>query len=147
MTDNVHTVLHQVIQIAVDDDYIRKNISDNLLKELKQSHNVDETNKRALTVPEQNLLPNFSCHSLRHSFVTRLVEADVAIPVIQQPAGHSRSDVTLDVYTTVTNEFKMREFDDFQAKMKHQDEEWHRNLLEQKKAENTGEQRDDREEG
>lgn len=39
------------------------------------------------------------------------------------------------------------EFDDFQAKMKHQDEEWHRNLLEQKKAENTGEQRNDREEG
>ena len=41
--DNIHTVLHQVIQIAVDDDYIRKNISDNLLKELKQSHNVDKT--------------------------------------------------------------------------------------------------------
>ena len=49
--DNVHTVLHQVIQIAVDDDYIRKNISDNLLKELKESHNVDETHKRALTFP------------------------------------------------------------------------------------------------
>ena len=81
------------------------------------------------------------------TLVTRLVEADVAIPVIQQLAGHSRSDVTLDVYTTITNEFKMREFDDFQAKMKHQDEEWHRNLLEQKKAENTGEQRNDREEG
>ena len=93
------------------------------------------------------LLPNFSCHSLRHSFVTRLVEADVAIPVIQQLAGHSRSDVTLDVYTTVTNEFKMREFDDFQAKMKHQDEEWHRNLSEQEKAENTGEQRNEGEEG
>lgn len=50
--DNVHTVLHQVIQIAVDDDYIRKNISDNLLKELKQAHNVDKSHKRALTVPE-----------------------------------------------------------------------------------------------
>lgn len=287
--DNVHTVLHQVIQIAVDDDYIRKNISDNLLKELKQAHNVDESHKRALTVPEQKLfmdfiksdtskynhwynifavmlgtglrvgectglrwqdidiekgvvdvnhtlvyychntgrnekgnkcyfgintpktkagcrqipmqdyvreafirekryqeynginckqevegytdfifvnrfgncqhqgtlnkalrriirdcndkqfekggenpllLPNFSCHSLRHSFVTRLIEADVAIPVIQQLAGHSRSDVTLDVYTTVTNEFKKREFDDFQRKMKIQDEEWHKNMME-----------------
>jgi integrase len=290
--DNIHTVLHQVIQVAVDDDYIRKNISDNLLKELKQSHNVGETHKKALTVPEQNLfldfikpdtsrynhwynifavmlgtglrvgevtglrwddidlengmidvnhtlvyychntgsdekgnkcyfgvntpktkagcrqipmqdyvkeaflrekkyqefngifcqqevdgytnfifvnrfgncqhqgtlnktlrriirdcndkqfekagnnpnpllLPKFSCHSLRHSFVTRLVEADVAIPVIQQLAGHSRSDVTLDIYTTITKEFKQREFDDFQAKMKVQDEEWHKRLKEQ----------------
>ncbi len=291
--DNVHTVLHQVIQIAVDDDYIRKNISDNLLKELKQSHNVDETHKKALTVAEQNLfinfikpetnrynhwynifavmlgtgmrvgectglrwqdvdlekgiidinhtlvyydhdvknneigskcyfgvntpktkagcrqipmqdyvkeafirekeyqkyngiscrqevegytdfifvnrfgncqhqgtlnkalrriirdcndaqfekygenpllLPNFSCHSLRHTFVTRLVEAGVAIPVIQQLAGHSRSDATLDVYTTVTKEFKEREFSDFKEKMKLQDEEWSRGILEQKET-------------
>ena len=54
----------------------------------------------------------------------------MAIPVIQQLAGHSRSDVTLDVYTTVTNEFKQREFDDFQAKMKLQDEEWQRSMKE-----------------
>ena len=76
------------------------------------------------------LLPNFSCHSLRHSFVTRLVEAGVSIPVIQRLAGHSRSDVTLDVYTTVTDEFKEREFDDFQAKMKIQDEAWHEKMKE-----------------
>ena len=70
------------------------------------------------------MLPNFSCHSLRHTFVTRLVEADVSIPVIQRLAGHSRSDVTLDVYTTVTKEFQMREFDRCQEKVKQQEEEW-----------------------
>lgn len=68
--------------------------------------------------------------------VTRLIEADVAIPVIQQLAGHSRSDVTLDVYTTVTNEFKKREFDDFQRKMKIQDAEWRRNMMAQGEKEN-----------
>lgn len=35
--DNIHTVLHQVLDLAVDDDYILKNPSDNALKELKQS--------------------------------------------------------------------------------------------------------------
>lgn len=36
--DNIHTVLHQVLQIAVDDDFIRNNPSDNVLRELKKAH-------------------------------------------------------------------------------------------------------------
>lgn len=35
--DCVHTVLHQVLDMAVDDCYIRRNPSDNVLKELKQT--------------------------------------------------------------------------------------------------------------
>ena len=64
------------------------------------------------------LLPNFSCHTLRHTFTTRLVEAGVNIKVIQELCGHARSDVTLDVYTTVTKELKEREFQHFQEKMR-----------------------------
>lgn len=82
------------------------------------------------------LLPNVSWHSLRHTFVTHLVEAGVAIPVIQQLAGHSSSDVTLDVYTTVTKEFKEREFSEFKEKMKLQDEEWSRGMSQQREAVN-----------
>ena len=36
--DCVHTVLHQVLELAVDDEYIRFNPSDNALKELKVAH-------------------------------------------------------------------------------------------------------------
>lgn len=276
--DNIHTVLHQVLQIAVEDNYIRNNVSDNLLKELKQSHHFEDSHKRALTVPEQELflgflaservryhhwhpiftvmigtgmrvgeicglrwedidlekgiidvnhtlvyydhrnegrcyfnihtpktragnrqipmteevkaafleekayqefnnlqcnctvdgytgfifinrfgnlqhqgtlnkalrriirdcndsqllkgkkdpvlLPKFSCHSLRHTFTTRLVEAGVNIKVIQELCGHSSSDVTLDIYTTVTNELKQREFGNFEEKLKQQKKEW-----------------------
>lgn len=64
------------------------------------------------------LLPNFSCHSLRHTFTTRLAEAGVNIKVVQELCGHSRSNVTLDVYTTVTKELKQREFGDFEEKMR-----------------------------
>ena len=34
--DSVHTVLHQVLDMAVDDEYIRTNPSDGVLKELKK---------------------------------------------------------------------------------------------------------------
>ena len=73
------------------------------------------------------LLPNFSCHSLRHTFTTRLVEAGVNIKVIQELCGHSRSDVTLDIYTTVTKELKQREFGNFEEKLKQQKQEWMKN--------------------
>ena len=276
--DNIHTVIHQILQLAVEDNYIRRNISDNLLKELKSSHHYEDSHRRALTLPEQELfmeflskensqyyhwlpiftvmlgtgmrvgeitglrwndidlksgiidvnhtlvyykhrdengcyfdihspktkagvrqipmteevknafllekkmqdlagiqskvtidgyhnfifvnrfgnvqnqgtlnralrriirdcndkqllkeknnpvlLPNFSCHSLRHTFTTRLVEAGVNIKVIQNLCGHSRSDVTLDIYTTVTKELKQAEFDDFQKKLKEKKQEW-----------------------
>lgn len=268
--DNIHTVLHQVLAVAVEDGYIRTNISDNLLKELKQSHNMGSEHRRALTVPEQDLfmdflkrentqyhhwypifsvmintgmrvgeitglrwedidlaagmievnhtlvyynhaengcyfsihtpktkagnrtipmleevkeaflmekryqefnnlkcnvtvdgytdfifinrfgnvqhqgtlnkalrriirdcndeqlagnektstlLPRFSCHSLRHTFTTRLVEAGVNLKVVQDTLGHKDFSTTMDIYTDVTKELKQREFDNLQEKM------------------------------
>ena len=268
--DNVHTVLHQVLDVAVEDGYLRTNISDNLLKELKQSHNMGKEHRRALTVPEQELfmdflrkentpyhhwypvfsvmvntgmrvgeitglrwedidleegmigvnhtlayykhgedgcyfsihtpkteagkrtipmlaevkeaflqekryqefnrlkctatvdgytdfifinrfgnvqhqgtlnkalrriirdcndlqfgkkeknpvlLPRFSCHSLRHTFTTRLMEAGVNLKVIQDTLGHKDFSTTMDIYTDVTKELKQREFDNLQEKM------------------------------
>ena len=44
--------------------------------------------------------------------------------MIQNLSGHSRSDVTLDIYTTVTKELKQTEFDDFQKKLKEKKQEW-----------------------
>lgn len=36
--DNIHNVLHQVFQVAVDDNYIRQNPTDRMLKELRVAH-------------------------------------------------------------------------------------------------------------
>jgi len=271
--DNIHTVLHQVLDVAVEDNYLRANLSDNLLKELKQSHNMDSERRRALTVPEQELfmnflrkentpyyhwypvfsvmintgmrvgeitglrwedidletgmievnhtlvyynhaedgcyfsvhtpktkagirtipmlqevkdaflmekayrnyndleckvsvdgytdfifvnrfgnvqhqgtlnkalrriirdcndmqfasgkknpvlLPNFSCHTLRHTFTTRLVEAGVNLKVVQDVLGHKDFSTTMDIYTDVTRELKQREFGNLQEKMDEQ---------------------------
>lgn len=268
--DNIHTVLHQVLEVAVEDHYMRTNLSDNLLKELRQSRNIGQEHRKALTVPEQELflnylrrentpyhhwypvfsvmtntglrvgkvtglrwedvdfeenliqvnhtlvyykhaddgcyfsihtpkttagkrvipmldevreafleekryqelsqltckavvdgytdfifinrfgnvqhqgtlnkalrriirdcndeqlaknrkdivlLPRFSCHSLRHTFTTRLVEAGVNLKVIQDALGHKDFSTTMDVYTDVTKELRQREFDNLQDKM------------------------------
>ena len=268
--DNIHTVLHQVLTVAVDDGYLRNNVSDNVLKELKQSHNMESEHRKALTVPEQTLfleylrleqnryhhwypifavmvgtgmrvgevvglrwcdidldegiidvnhtlvyynhaqdgcyfnvhtpkteagkrkipmldyvkdafleekrfqkengiyckvtidgftdfifvnrfgstqhqgtlnkalrriirdcndaqfdkkianpvlLPKFSCHSLRHTFTTRLVEEGVNIKVVQDVLGHKDVETTLNIYTDVTKELKQREFESLQKKM------------------------------
>lgn len=52
--DNIHTVLHQVLELGVEDDYLRYNPSDNASKELKKAHNADSNKRRALTVPDQD---------------------------------------------------------------------------------------------
>ncbi len=55
----VHTVLHQVLQMAVDDSYIRTNPADNTLAELKRSHLYKSEKRRGLTIQEQDLLLEF----------------------------------------------------------------------------------------
>ena len=57
--DGVHTVLHQVLTVAVEENYIRLNIADNTLKELKQSHNIETSRRSALTAAEQDLFISY----------------------------------------------------------------------------------------
>jgi integrase len=57
--DSIHTVLHQVLELAVEDEYLRYNPSDNALKELKKARNFEIEKRRALTVPEQELFEVF----------------------------------------------------------------------------------------
>lgn len=164
--DSIHTVLHQILDMAVDDDYIRNNPSDNVLRELKQAHCFKTEKRRALTRPEQELLdlhciatidgytdfifinrfgnpqhqgtlnkairriirdcndeqflknenpevllPHFSCHSLRHTFTTRMCEAGVNVKVIQDTLGHKDISTTLNIYTDVTKELRQSEFE------------------------------------
>lgn len=54
--DGVQTILHQVLQIAVDDEWIENNPSDNAIKDLKRAHNLHTKKRQALTKAEQSLL-------------------------------------------------------------------------------------------
>ena len=65
--DCIHTVLHQVLELAVEDDYLRYNPSDNALKELKRAHNRDNEKRRALTLEEQQIFESFLANSARYA--------------------------------------------------------------------------------
>ena len=57
------------------------------------------------------LLPPFSCHTLRHTFATRMCENKVNIKVIQEVLGHKDFTTTMDIYTDATKDLKQSEFD------------------------------------
>ena len=59
----------------------------------------------------QVLLPHFSCHNLRHTFTTRMVEAGVNVKVIQDTLGHQDISTTMNIYADVTKELKKSEFE------------------------------------
>lgn len=75
--DNIHTVLHQVLDIAVDDEYILNNPSDNALKELKQARTSGKKGKKALTLKQQKLFEDFLSENSKYKgwypiFITML---------------------------------------------------------------------------
>lgn len=55
------------------------------------------------------LLPQFSCHILRHTFATRLCESGVNIKVIQDVLGHADIQTTMNIYIDVTKDLKKKE--------------------------------------
>lgn len=63
------------------------------------------------------LLPHFSCHTLRHTFTTRMCEAGVNVKVIQETLGHADVSTTLNIYADVTKELQPSEFNAFKAYM------------------------------
>ncbi len=64
--DNIHTVLHQVLELAVQDNYITSNPSDNAMKELKLMHNTNTDKRRALTRDEQELFLDYLRHTRKY---------------------------------------------------------------------------------
>lgn len=57
--DTVHTVIFQVLELAVEEDRIRINPSSSALRELKKTHNIDEEKRKALTVAEHETFVNY----------------------------------------------------------------------------------------
>ncbi len=68
---------------------------------LEQLDKTKSDQKNGVTV-----LPPFSCHTLRHTFTTRLCEAGVNIKVVQDVLGHSDVSTTLNIYADVTKDMQ-----------------------------------------
>lgn len=68
-------------------------------------------NKEAVMNAEKHsiepfLLPSFTCHTLRHTFCTRLCEQETNLKVIQSIMGHASINITMDVYAAATKDKK-----------------------------------------
>ena len=67
--DGIHNVLHQVFQVAVDDNYIRGNPTDKMLKELKAAHGHEVEKKKALSVAQQELFLNYIRETEKYTYL------------------------------------------------------------------------------
>ncbi|SDX02237.1 Site-specific recombinase XerD [Lachnospiraceae bacterium KHCPX20] len=71
--DNIHTILHPIFTIAVRDGIIRTNPTDNVMAEVKKSHNYVKPRRRALTIEEQTTLVEFLRQSEQYHHYRNLV--------------------------------------------------------------------------
>jgi hypothetical protein len=53
--DSIHTVIHQVLETAIDDDIIRYNPSDKALREIMIEHARDAKKVKSLSIEEEML--------------------------------------------------------------------------------------------
>ena len=82
------------------------------------SYNAEEIIKARKQHRDPLIIPDFSCHHLRHTFCTRLCEAEMNMKVLQSVMGHSNIKTTMDIYAEATNEKKIESFKDLTTKYK-----------------------------
>lgn len=80
------------------------------IKRIIQSYNSDESSKAIKERRKPVLLPDFSCHHLRHTFCTRLCENESNLKVIQSVMGHRTIETTMDIYAEATESKKQESF-------------------------------------
>jgi integrase len=87
------------------------------IKRIVASYNAEETLNAAKEKRDPVILPSFSCHVLRHTFATRLCEAESNLKVIQDVMGHKSVETTMDIYAEATNEKKQASFEGLANKL------------------------------
>jgi integrase len=68
---------------------------------IRNAYNKIEQEESYMEKREAILLPDFSPHTLRHTFCTRMAENGINVKVLQEIMGHSNIAVTMQVYNHV----------------------------------------------
>ncbi len=87
------------------------------IKRIISSYNSEEVLNAKKEHREPLILPDFSCHHLRHTFCTRLCENESNLKVIQSIMGHRNIETTMDVYAEATDQKKQESFENLAAKL------------------------------
>lgn len=57
----------------------------------------------------QSVIPGIGCHTLRHTFATRCIEGGMQPKTLQKLLGHSKVEITMNLYVHVTDDTKREE--------------------------------------
>ena len=87
------------------------------IKRISSAYNATEKIEAKKEHREPVLLPDFSAHSLRHTFCTRLCERETNLKIIQSIMGHKDIQTTMDIYAEATEEKKQETFEHLAATM------------------------------
>ena len=88
------------------------------IKRITLNYNELEMGRAEAENREPILLPNFSCHNLRHTFCTRYCENETNLKVIQEIMGHKDIATTMEIYAEATSDAKIRSFGNLEGKIK-----------------------------
>lgn len=66
---------------------------------------------------DNEVLPHFSVHNLRHTFCTRMCENEPNVKIIQEIMGHRNISTTMDVYNEATKDKKIESFARLEGRM------------------------------
>ena len=87
------------------------------IKRISSAYNATEEIEAKKEHRESVLLPDFSAHSLRRTFCTRLCERETNLKIIQSIMGHKDIQTTMDIYAEATEEKKQETFEHLAATM------------------------------
>lgn len=88
-----------------------------VIKRIVASHNADEIVAAERQKRKPVILPNFSCHVLRHTFCTRFCENETNAKVVQSVMGHKDIQTTFNKYAHVTEAKKKQSFETLSKNM------------------------------
>ena len=116
----VYTVTEQSIDKYVPQEVHRVTVVAGQVSKVNFNNVLKRGNLRVIKSSEDNLVEGVSCHSLRHTFTTRMCEAGVNVKVIQDTLGHKDISTTLNIYTDVTKELRKSEFEGLDSYFKNE---------------------------
>ena len=87
------------------------------IRRICKNYNAEEALNAKKEKREAILLPDFSCHHLRHTFATRLCETETNLKVIQDIMGHKDIQTTMNIYAEATRDLKQKSFENLALKL------------------------------
>ena len=87
------------------------------IRRICKNYNAEEALNAKKEKREAILLPDFSCHHLRHTFATRLCETETNLKVIQDIMGHKDIQTTMNIYAEATRVLKRKSFENLALKL------------------------------